>query len=273
MFMKNWIRIGLLIAVGHFVGVAAEFEGAVSKWKGFEKVSFEVNGQRAYVVLPETPVEGNPWVWRARFPTWHAEMDQELLKRGISIGYIDVANLFGSPVAVAHWDEFHTHMVSNGMSERVALEGVSRGGLICFNWAKKNPEKVACMYLEAPVCDIKSWPGGMGSGKGAAKEWGKTQDAYGHDEAGLLAWADNPIDNLEALALAKVPIYTAISLKDQIVPPTENILKLMERYVELGGPITIYPMTEGEQKLEGHHFPLEHPERIVDFIFTPLSEK
>jgi len=40
--------------------------------------------------------------------------------------------------------------------------GVSRGGLYCYNWASQNPEKVACIYGDAPVCDVKSWPMGEG---------------------------------------------------------------------------------------------------------------
>ena len=261
-----------LTAHGVWAG-RSEFAGSSSQWKGFEKVSFQVDGRNAYVVFPEELAEGEPWVWRARFFGWHSEMDVMLLKRGVSIGYIDVKNLYGSPSAVKHWDAFYAFMISKGMAKKPALEGVSRGGLICYNWAKQNSEKVACIYLEAPVCDIKSWPGGMGDGKGSPKNWKKAQQAYGLDEAGLMAWADNPLDNLEALAKAKVPIYTAIGLQDKIVPPTENTFKLMQRYIELGGPFTVYPMTLGEQKSDGHHFPIEQPEKIVEFIYSHLKKE
>ncbi|VGO18603.1 alpha/beta hydrolase family protein [Pontiella sulfatireligans] len=262
------VVLGALLTAGTLQCFASGFEGESSRWKTFEKISFQVDGRAGHVVLPETPAEGNPWVWRARFPNWHTEVDLLLLEKGYSIGYIDVTKLFGSPTAVAHWDAFYAFMVSKGMSEKAVLEGVSRGGLICFNWAKKNPEKVACMYLEAPVCDIKSWPGGKGTGKGAANEWGQAQQIYGFDEAGLMEWNDNPIDNLGALAAAKIPIYAAINLKDIIVPPEENSLELMRRYIALGGPFTVYPMTLGEQKADGHHFTIERPDRIVDFIVT-----
>lgn len=42
----------------------------------------------------------------------------------------------------------------------------------------------------------------------------------------------------------------------------------MDKYVRLGGIGTIIPMTKGEQNLEGHHFPIEQPEKIADFIFS-----
>jgi sialidase-1 len=34
----------------------------------------------------------------------------------------------------------------------------------------------------------------------------------------------------------------------------------------MGGPISVYPMTRGEQTLEGHHFPIEHPEFFANFV-------
>ena len=55
---------------------------------------------------------GNPWVWRARFPGYHAEMDRELLARGYHIGYVDVAELFGSPTAVEIGNQFYDFMTN-----------------------------------------------------------------------------------------------------------------------------------------------------------------
>lgn len=46
------------------------------------------------------------------------------------------------------------------LARKVALIGLSRGGLYCYNWATANPDKAACIYADAAVCDLKSWPGG-----------------------------------------------------------------------------------------------------------------
>ena len=54
-----------------------------------------------------------------------------------------------------------------GFAKKAALVGLSRGGLYCYNWAVANPDKVASLYGDAPVCDFKSWPGGKGKGKGS----------------------------------------------------------------------------------------------------------
>ena len=76
----------------------------------------------------------------------------------------------------------------------------------------------------------------------------------------------NPVDNLELLAVEKIPVLHMISIEDRIVPPEENTFILINRYVRLGGIATIVPCTRGKQNSEGHHFPIETPQRVADFI-------
>jgi len=175
-------------------------------WHGFERNHFTFNGRKAWVVKPIKPLEGKPWVWRAHFPEWHTDADSILLSRGFHVAYVNTNDMFGAPAALQIWNAFHAYMVSNGFAERVALEGVSRGGLYVYNWAKRNPLKVACIYAEAPVCDFKSWPGGKGTGKGSPSDWQALLKQYGFTEAQALAYKDNPIDNLEGLAACGVPV-------------------------------------------------------------------
>ena len=120
-----------------------------SQWKGFEKLNFEIEGRQAWLVKPAKAMEGNPWVWRARFPGWHTEMDSMLVSEGYHLAYIKTDNEYGSPKAMKAWDAFYDFLTSNHhLNNKVALEGVSRGGLFIYNWAKANPSKVACIYAE-----------------------------------------------------------------------------------------------------------------------------
>ncbi len=68
-----------------------------SDWHGFDRFHFSVAERPAYVVVPKEAAAGNPWVWRARFPDYHFEMDVELLKQGFHVAYVDVGGMFGSP--------------------------------------------------------------------------------------------------------------------------------------------------------------------------------
>ena len=152
----------------------------VTDWKGFTRYNFTLDQREARLVVPDH----------------HSEIDSMLAAEGFHIAYINTDNQFGIPDAMVTWDHFYTHLTSTyKLQQKVALSGHSRGGLFIYNWAKRNPEKVAVIYVEAPVCDIKSWPAGFASDKEAR------------------AYADNPLDNLE-----------------------------------------------------GHHFPIDNPRRIVDLI-------
>ena len=243
--------------------------------QGFEREHFVFQGRKAWLIKPTKGLPGKPWVWRAHFPEWHTEVDSILLSEGFHIVYLNTNDMFGSNAAMQIWDAFYEYLVrQRGFSPIVALEGVSRGGLYVYQWAKRNPLKVSCIYAEAPVCDIKSWPGGKGKGKGSPQDWNKLLTEYQFSEADALGFLDNPMDNLQGLAACKIPILHSVSLKDSIVPYLENTFPLVQRYLNLGGPATIMPMTKGKQTLEGHHFPIENPERIAQFIkFHTLQKR
>ena len=140
--------------------------GAISRQahrsgKDFDRYDFEFNGQPAIVVVPKQALPGKPWAWRGEFFGAFPNADIALLGKGFHLAYLGVPNLFGSPEAVAQWNGFYQELTGKyGFAKKVALIGLSRGGLYCYNWAAANPDKVACLYADAAVCDFKSWPGG-----------------------------------------------------------------------------------------------------------------
>ena len=189
--------------------VAETFPGKKSNWHGYQRFDFVVHQRRCIVVAPKKAAAGNPWIWRARFFGHQPQADLALLNRGFHLAYCDVANLFGNPAAVQHWNHFYDYLTSkHHFSRKVALEGMSRGGLIIYNWAYQNADKVSCIYGDAPVCDIKSWPGGKGTGKGSPPTWKNCLKAYGLTEAEALQFKGNPIDHLKPLADKRFPSCT-----------------------------------------------------------------
>ncbi len=254
--------------------VSAQYPGQESTWHGFDKYEFQLDRRNARIIVPNKAAPGKPWVWRARFPDWHYQMDSILISKGFHVVYIGTDGMFGSPKAMDVWNNFYEYLTTQyGLNKKVALEGVSRGGLFVFNFAKKWPERVASIYAEAPVCDFKSWPGGKGSGGGDAASWKQLQEIYGFaSENQALQYTNNPIDNLDKLAAAKVPLFFSIGLHDSIVPPEENTYILANKYIRLGGPATIYPNTIGKQELKGHHFPIENLNAGANFILNSYPE-
>jgi|GEM_PF-128540 len=227
--------------------------GTKNSFHSFAQYDFEIDGMDCKVVVPGESADGKPWIWRARFFGHEPQTDIALLKRGFHVAYVDVSGLYGAPKAVARWDRFYNYLVeSHGFAKKAVLEGMSRGGLILFNWAAKNPEKVLCIYADAPVCDFKSWPGVNSA----------IADAYGLTEKEAHEYRRNPIDNLKPLADAGVPLLHVVGVADEVVPVAENTAVVERRYKELGGTIEVI-----RKKGVGHHpHSLEDPRPIVDFI-------
>jgi lysophospholipase L1-like esterase/pimeloyl-ACP methyl ester carboxylesterase len=243
----------------------SDFPGTITEWNGYERYDFQIDGRDCIVVVPQTVARGKPWIWRARFFGHEPQTDLALLAKGFHLVYMDVADLFGSPKAVAHWNAFYQYLTTeHAFAKKAALEGMSRCGLIIYNWAAANPGKVACIYADAPVCDFKSWPGGKGRSKGDPPSWQKCLAAYELTEEQALAYARNPIDNLEPPAQEVIPLLHVCGDADEVVPVEENTLIVEERYRKLGGKINVL-MKKGV----GHHpHSLQDPTPIVDFIMT-----
>ncbi|MEQ8786575.1 MAG: alpha/beta hydrolase fold domain-containing protein [Pirellulaceae bacterium] len=238
--------------------------GKTSDWNGFTRYDFEVEGKPVLVVAPTKAAPGRPWIWHGEFFGHKPQPDIELLKRGFHIAYMRVPDMLGSPTAVEHWNAFYKELTEKyGLAKKPGLVGLSRGGLYCYNWAAANPDKVACVYGDAPVCDFKSWPGGKGKGKGSERDWRLVLERYGFaDEAAALAYDKNPVDNLAPLARADVPLLHVYGDADEVVPWEENTGLLAQRYRQLGGRITLI-----DKPGVGHHpHGLDNPRPIVDFL-------
>ena len=138
-----------------------------------------------------------------------------------------------------------------------------RDRLYAYNWASQNPDKVVCIYGDAPVCDFKSWPGGKGKGKGSPGDWKSLLKCYQFkDEAAALAWPSNPIDSLAPLAKAKIPLIHVVGDVDDVVPVAENTAIIEQRYKALGGEITVF-----HKPTVGHHpHGLEDTKELVERI-------
>lgn len=234
-----------------------------NNWNGFEIIEFKFNGFDAKIVFPNKANSAKDWIWRTQFWAHEPQTDIALLNLGFHVVYVDVIDLYGNSVAVKRLSDFYTFMIKNfGLNKKTVLEGMSRGGLDAFNWASENTDKVSCVYVDAPVCDIKSWPGGLGKGQGSKNDWEKCLKAYDLTELSVQDFKGIPLNNCIKLAKAKIPIISVCGDADTVVPFEENSLRLSEIYRAAGGKIELIV-----KKGIGHHpHSLKDPKPIVDFI-------
>jgi hypothetical protein len=198
-----------------------------------------VDDHKALIVEPHKPLSGRPWVWRTLFWDIFPTADIALLLAGFHIAYIEVGNTFGCPDAMKHFDAFYPIVTKQfALSPKAGLEGLSRGGLSAYRWASVNTDKVSCIYGDAPVCDMKSWPGGKGVGSGSPTNREPAIKAYHFtDEQEMLDFKGNPIDSqiLTPIAAQHIPILHVCGDADTVVPMSENTDIVRSRYMALGG--------------------------------------
>ena len=242
-----------------------------STWNGFERFHFQCAGRDSYLVVPPKPLENRPWIWRARFPDFHKEMDIALVQAGYHVAYFDVANQFGCPKIIDNAAEFYRLMTErHQLNTKPVMEGVSRGGLFVYNWAAKHPTLIACIYCDTPVCDFLSWPlgkaGEKGTGVGNPSAWKACLRAYGLDASEAKTFQGLPIHHASIVAKAKIPILHIVSENDRVVPPNENTYRLRDALVEHGHTMDVISVPQGTKKSQGHHFDHPAPQRVIDFI-------
>ena len=268
--MRNWLVLFLVaLALGPVLGQTADFPGKKSTWHNYARYDFKIGDTDCLVVKPRKTAKGKPWVWRARFWGHEPQTDLALLAKGWHVVYCEVGGLFGSPKAIERWDRFYEFLTTQyEFPKKAALEGMSRGGLIIYNWASNNPTKVTAIYGDAPVCDFKSWPGGKGKSKGSPGSWKQCLASYGFTESQALAFRGNPIDRLEPLAKAGIPILHIVGDADSVVPIAENSNIIEKRYRALGGTIKVI-----HKKGIGHHpHSLKDPKPIVEFFHNHATK-
>ena len=266
--MRNMLCILFLTAAPHFAALKAADATAAqlpttNSWHGFQRLNFFVDDRDCLLVCPSNPAPGKPWIWRTEFFGHEPQADLALLSNGWHVAYLNVQNLYGAPVALDRMDRFYEKLTGDfQLAPRTVLEGFSRGGLFAFNWAARHPDRVASIYVDAPVCDFRSWPAGWGKGDGSSNDWVRCKAVYGLNDEQARAYQLNPVDNLAPLARAKIPILSVCGDADTVVPVAENTLVVQGRYQKLGGEIKVITKPG-----VGHHpHSLRDPQPIVEFI-------
>jgi uncharacterized protein (DUF1684 family)/pimeloyl-ACP methyl ester carboxylesterase len=240
-----------------------------SDWHGFQKHSFDVSGHPAFVVVPKTAAHGNPWIWRTSFPDFHPEVDLELLKRGFHVGHIDVVAMLGSDSSLDLMDQFYDIVQRQwDLADRPALEPCSRGGLHAYRYAARHPDRVACIFADTPVMDLKSWPLKAGA-EGPLMDALRYYPFASEDE--LRSFQGNPIDLLEPMAKARIPIRHVVSPNDTVVPPEENSFEARRRLQTLGWDMDIVLIDPATSYNGGHHFPVIEVDASTEFVVRHAS--
>ena len=246
---------------------------------GVEPVDIEIDSHSGFLLKPDARWPGanaTPWVLYApSLPPYPGKeehwMIERLLAAGIAVAGIDVGESMGNPEGCQIYSTFHEVLTKeHGLTQKACLLARSRGGLMLYNWAAENPDKVAAIAGIYPVCDLRTYPGLEGAAK-----------AYGLEPAEMerLLPLHNPVDRLAPLAKAGVPLLHIHGDADKLVTYPENALVVRDRYQGLGGDMTLITAEgQGHNMWEGFFqcedliaFLLKNARATADAATPPVS--
>ena len=248
----------------------AKFPGERGFFKGYETYTIREEGMSCEIIAPDKPAEGKPWLWRSIF--WHAidrfnSADLKLVDEGYHV-VLCGGDVAGHPSGNANITAVYNYLTQeHGFHKKCSMGSMSRGNLATFCWANVHPDKVASIYVDNGVCNIRSWPAGQYAkgndsiAPGAPASWEGFKQKFGYKtDAEALQSKANPIDLLEPLAKHNVPILLVCGDSDKAVPYEENDAILEQRYKALGGDVTVIV----EKK--GHSHGMQDPTPVLEFI-------
>jgi pimeloyl-ACP methyl ester carboxylesterase len=247
-----------------------EIKYTVSDWKGYEKRDFAVGGRESFVVVPRQPRPDARWAWRAEFFGAFDTVDMALLASGWYLAYHHVSDMYGCPQSLEYMREFQrTAEEGFGLNPKTVLFGFSRGGLYSVNYAAAYPDKVEELYLDAPVCDIMSWPGGKGRGCGSPAEYQDCLRIFGLTEETVKDFHGNPVDYAAKVAAAGIPVIIVAGDSDGCVPAEENAYRFEKAFRAAGGTCEMIV----KAGCDHHPHSLEDPAQVVNFLERNFGKK
>ena len=228
---------------------------AKPKWQDrYTHDQFRV-ADRTCIVIHPTGEKNGRWIVRPAFLGAFPSVDERLLELGFTVAYCDVTHEYANPKAKREFEQFyHEARRRYSLNEQFIIEGFSRGGFFALSYAIDHPEQIEKIYVDAPVCDLESWPSKKEEQlyRDAVRRW---QEAGGDFSEGH----DYPIRHFQKIVDAKIPVIVCYGGSDEIVPYEENFGRINEQYKR-----RIRTIAKPEC---GHHpHSLDDPRKIVRFL-------
>ena len=235
-------------------------EYRVTEKFGFECLEFDFMGNPARIIKPRVEANGR-WALKTEYADAFPETEIELLKRGWHIAFNKNDNRWAEKNDLERKCKFAEFISREfALSEKFVVVGMSCGGLYAVKLAALIPERIAGLYLDAPVINLLSCPFALGKSKLELQE--EYYSCTGRRLIDMIAYRDHPLDKFDILLHNNIKILLVSGDADCSVPFDENGELLEKYYNENGGEVKVYIKPGG-----GHHpHGLSDPGVLADYI-------
>lgn len=244
-------------------GATPELKIAKGEWNGCEMHTFTLEGREGLVVIPDSPLDGNPWVWRPAFWGAFPSIDEALLKAGFHIAYYDNTYEWGRPEALDSGQKFYETVTKQyNLMPKAVMNGLSRGGYYALRRAQLYPETVGCLILDNPLVDIFELQRNDEWWADVIEKW------HIHDNPPVRGeFLENALNNIHVPAAAGIPVLLLSGGSDSIVPYENNGRHVVEVYRRYNAPIKSIVRPGA-----GHHpHGLDSASAVVPFVKAAVA--
>jgi pimeloyl-ACP methyl ester carboxylesterase len=206
-------------------------------------LEFTLCGRDVKLILPPEGTANGKWLLKTEYFTAFPSFEIKMLNRGYHVAYIanktrwhvDEDDEAKEALCKLLESEF-------GLCPKCMPVGMSCGGLQAIYFAAAHPERVAALYLDAPVTNLLSCPAHVGKEQNEGRRglWEEFYANTGITLTELINYRNHPIDRIPEILAKKIPIILVCGDADSVVPYTENGYYVDKIYREGGGVIETY---------------------------------
>lgn len=239
------------------------------EWNGFQRLDFTLEGRQAILIVPDKPVEGKKWLLKTEYFDAFPNFEIEMVRRGYHLAYIANETRWHKDEADDNAKAALADFLKSefGLHEKCLPVGMSCGGMQAVYFAARYPQKVAALYLDAPVMNLLSCPCAAGRDVGEKQPtfdfmYEEMVRTTGRTLIDLINYRNHPIDHVDAIMEHNIPVMLICGGKDVIVPYSENGKLLVEKMRAAGKDLTLIIKPDCEHHPHG----LEDLTPLLDFV-------
>ncbi len=208
-----------------------------TNWNGFDRIDFLFEDRKAILVFPKQADEGK-WLFKTEYFDAFPAYEIEMLKSGYHLAYLENKTRWCLPEDIDAKERFCAYLQEKyGLKDRCVPVGMSCGGMHAVYFAAKYPNRIAGLYIDAPVMNLLSCPCGMGDADDSM--YVEFTAATGFTKSQMLNYRNHPIDVADKLIQNRIPVFMVCGDSDRVVPYHENGKLLYEKYMAAGADITL----------------------------------
>jgi len=239
-----------------------------SLWNGFRRIDFTFEGFAAILVFPKEETATENWLMKTEYFDAFPQLEVDMLTRGWHLAYLQNVTRWCLNEDLDRKQRFCVYLHETyGLSLKCVPVGMSCGGLIGSKFAGKHPAHVAGLYLDAPVLNLLSSPGGCGRGN-TAHLMAEFTEATGMTLVDLLSYREHPIDFMPVWLSHRIPVVLIYGKEDDLVPYEENGRIVEDYYRRHGGTL----LAVGKDGCGHHPHGLADNAPIVAFLLAHCSQ-